>query len=99
MSAEALLATMAATALAATGIGALVRAAPWPERWKERKPLACPACLAGHGSLVALAIALAGGVLPWPGLAEAIILFFGGTGGAAFLLAQTGLFAPPLPGE
>lgn len=33
-----------------------VRALPWPEAWKRRKPLACNACMVGW-SLIALAAA------------------------------------------
>jgi H+/Cl- antiporter ClcA len=49
----------------------LIRALPWPEAWKQRKPLACPLCLAGWLCIVGwllgthwlIAAAAAGGAL------------------------------------
>lgn len=78
--------------LAATGVAALVRAAPWPAAWLTKKPLACVACMAGHASWVVLLAAwwVLGARVTSP--AEAVFTWLGMTGAAAVLLAQTGLF-------
>lgn len=83
-------------AVAATGLAALVRTAPWKAAWKAQKPLSCAVCMGGHASwLVMLAAFLAGSWAP-AGLWDAAITFFGSTGLAAFLLAQTGAFTGDL---
>jgi hypothetical protein len=69
------------TGLAAAGLAGLVRALPLPRAWKVKKPLGCPACLAGHASWIAYAYAVVLGVLPWRG-----VWWFG-----AFWLSITGV--------
>lgn len=42
--------------LIAAGIALLARALPWPATWTSRKPLACPACMGGWSSMLALGL-------------------------------------------
>ena len=70
---------------AAGGLAVLVRAFPWPEAWKTRKPLGCPTCLSAWCALAVVA-------------AESFAIFgtrsIGGGGAvAASWLAATGIAA------
>lgn len=93
------LGTVAVLTLAAAGAGALVRALPWPVAALARKPLSCVACMAGHASWLVLLASWALGAWAWPGVAQAGLLWLAMTGGAAVLLAQTGMFVQPLTFE
>lgn len=83
----------------AAGGAAVVRALPWPKRWLERKPLVCPICLGGWGSLLALVLAAEGlDLVPWTRswegcLALALGLWGASTALAALVLAK--LYPPP----
>ncbi len=81
--------------LAAVGLAALARALPWPAAWLARKPLACPACMAGHASWLVLLASWALGAWAWPGAASAGLLWLAMTGAGTVLLAQTGMFVQP----
>jgi len=101
-----LLALVVVVGLAGAAIAALARVTPiWPASWLGKKPLACVACMAGHGSWMALALAILAGVAlpvlrgPEDGLvliARVGLVWLGATGVAVLILGQSGLFMAPL---
>ena len=80
-------------AFATAGLGAFVRALPWPKSWLLRKPLACPLCLSGWAGFGWLLLLILHGSLPLTPL-ECGLLWFGLMGFAAPILAR--LYPPPL---
>lgn len=85
--------TVICIGFAAGGAALLVRALPWPRRWKRRKPLSCIACMAGHSAWIAYLYAIWLDVLRWEGL-----LWFGGiwlaiAGVSACVLGMSGSFS------
>lgn len=56
-------ATMLVMAFSAGGCAIMLRALPWPHRWKERKPLACPACMSGWSGFCVMGLAGDAGML------------------------------------
>ena len=87
-----LLVAMVTFGFAAAGLGALVRASPWPARWLARKPLSCVACMAGHSAWISMVAAWCAGSYAAPDFAFFVFAWIGATGVASWLLAQTGLF-------
>lgn len=45
------------------GFAIMARALPWPEAWRTRKPLACPACMSGWAGFAAIGVAMNAGLL------------------------------------
>ena len=85
-----LLATIFVYGLAAAGLAALVRKAPWPKTWLHRKPLGCTVCMAGWSALalVVVGIVVYDGRLRW----ETVLTWFGALGVAVYVLTQSGVF-------
>lgn len=73
---------------ASGGLAALVRALPLPARWKARKPLSCPLCMATWSLLVLLP------VNQWApeGFTRTLLMVLGAAGIGA---ALAGMAAPP----
>jgi hypothetical protein len=90
-----LLASIGVVGLMATGFGAIVRSLPWPAAALAKKPLNCALCVAFHSTWIVLAASMASGVTP-PSAHGFAIVGLGSTGLATVLLAQTGMFVPPL---
>lgn len=86
-----LLASAVVYGLAATGLAALVRKAPWPARWLVRKPLGCIVCMAGWSALAALVLAYFARRLPSQ-VEEVVVLWLASTGIAVYFLTQSGVF-------
>lgn len=63
MSILATLTIMLTLGVSTGGCAIFLRALPWPERWKERKPLACPACMSGWSGFCAIGLAWDAGLL------------------------------------
>ena len=76
---------------ATMGTAVMARALPWPEAWKRRKPLACPACMSGWSGFAVLAGAAKVGqldaVLSLPASDAGLVL-------AGLWLALVGVSAP-----
>ncbi len=87
-----MIATAVLVGLAAAGFAAIVKVLPWSPNWKKRKPLACPACMAGHSAWIMYVAALLNHQAPWPGLAVAVMVWLGATGVAVGILGLSGLF-------
>ena len=84
-------------ALVAAGLAAAFRALPWPKGVLATKPLSCVLCMAFHATWICeLLLAFGAGLWSHDAHALTLIRVAGATGLATFLLAQTGLFAPPL---
>lgn len=59
------------------GCAIFLRALPWPTRWKQRKPLACPACMGGWSAFCTGGIAMdAGYFAGWSAGLLALAWFF-----------------------
>lgn len=84
-----------------TGLAIFARALPWPEAWKAKKPLACPACMSGWSAFVALGTAHFAGVLPLESIWQAVGLWSTCIGVSAPIF--NGIYPPhveiELPGE
>lgn len=68
----------------------LVRALPWPKKWKERKPLSCLTCMAGWTAIGGWA--WLGELTPW-----SVAFWFAAAGGMRMLLAMRETLAPEMP--
>lgn len=84
--------TIATFGLVATGLGALVRVAPWPASWLAKKPLSCAACVAGHAAWISMVAAWMFGFYAQADIGMLALAWLGATGLAVIGLAQTGLF-------
>jgi hypothetical protein len=79
--------------LAATGLAALIRMAPWwPPAALARKPLSCVICMGAWCALAVGALAVAADIIALPRILPGLFVWLASSGVAAFLLAQTGLF-------
>lgn len=86
-------------AFAAAGLAALLRALPWPAKWLQRKPLACPVCMGMHAALLVL---LLRGEWPSSWAEVSLIVREYLALGAVAALVVAKLFPPPIelpPGE
>ena len=62
-------------------VAQLIRAFPWPDAWRQRKPLSCHACMTGWVTIAAgIAHLLQGGFSP---------LQLGGWAGVSYFLMYT----------
>ena len=73
---------------AAGGLAVLVRALPWPEAWKTRKPLSCPTCFGAHSATVTVVAAWGLGVLPCASWQEIPMTWLALTGISAWINSQ-----------
>ena len=78
---------------ASGGCAIFLRALPWPQSWKGRKPLACPACMGGWSSFCAGGLAWDAGFFGGWGAGLLAIAWFFATGIAAAMFAYVN---PPM---
>jgi hypothetical protein len=78
---------------AAAGLAILVRTLPWPQKWKQRKPLACISCMSGHASWIVCLVAGLLGEARVPSVSVLIIEWLATTGICACLCSQIGIFS------
>lgn len=98
MTLELLLAFLLA-GVAAGGLAIWARALPWPEAWKRRKPLACPACMGGWSSFVTVPLVVIAHIIPGGNTPIAALAWLFSTGVAACMFAYVNPPMIELPGE
>lgn len=88
-------------AFAAAGLASLLRALPWPAKWLQRKPLACPVCMGMHAALLVLLLRWEW-PMSWTWTEVSLVVREYLALGAVAALVVAKLFPPPIelpPGE
>jgi hypothetical protein len=93
-----MLVTLLVCSLSTAGLAIFVRACPWPRKWTEVKPLACPVCMSGWSAFACVPLAVDALEVSWSWSMYVVAWFVSVCIGA---LVFNTIYPPPLalPGE